>query len=345
MRVRRRWIYGLLGVALFLLSFGWVEIAKLADASARAGRGAAGPSEAAVYFESADPVGDDNGFGTYQYPTNLAFQPYHGLFDITGFKVWSEPDLPPGGPADAPLYFDTRFAKITNPWMAPEGFIHQNLRIFVDSVPNQGMLTLPQPGAYVTFNPRYAWDFCLKIVGWGSSQLIKAEQGKLVAYPLKATLLKDGLTIRANVATDLVGTPGSGWHYYVLVGSYDGFGEDFFRKVVKAPGEWVVGGGVADNLEPQVLDVLAPEKGAHNQVSQLRSFDPQTGKLAEVYPTGQDLAAGGLHRMLLWVVLAVLAGLLLIGMGLRKKPRNIAWFWVRIKKDVAAAETPPSAKA
>ena len=33
----------------------------------------------------ADPTGDDNGPGTYQYPTNSAFHP--GAFDLTGLQV------------------------------------------------------------------------------------------------------------------------------------------------------------------------------------------------------------------------------------------------------------------
>src|SRR5262249_6276860 len=35
-----------------------------------------------------DPTGDDNGPGTYQYPTDSAFQP--GAFDLTRFQVLSD---------------------------------------------------------------------------------------------------------------------------------------------------------------------------------------------------------------------------------------------------------------
>ena len=330
-RLRICWWFAVVSLLLF-----WSGAGIMPRVGALAPATATGDGAPTVYYQSTDPVGDDNGFGTYQYPTNLAFQPYHGLFDITGFKVWSEPG--------APLYFDTSFGKITNPWMAPEGFIHQNLRIFVDSIPDRGMTTLPQSGAYVTFNPRYAWDFCLKIVGWGSSQLIKVEQGKLVTYPLKVNLLTDGVTIRADVPVELAGTPGPHWHYYVIAGSYDGFGEDFFRKVVKAPGEWVVGGGVAENLEPQVMDILAPEKGAHSQSAQLRSFDAQTGKLAELYPVGQDLAFSGMNRLILWIALLLMAVVLFLGLWLRQKPRKIAWFWIRIPKGEAGPAPPPAPK-
>ena len=49
-----------------------------------------GATAVEVYFEMKDPVGDENGYGTYRYPSNVAFQPYQGLFDITEFKVWRE---------------------------------------------------------------------------------------------------------------------------------------------------------------------------------------------------------------------------------------------------------------
>jgi carbohydrate-binding DOMON domain-containing protein len=281
-----------------------------------------GAAEPGIYFQMKDPVGDEHGYGTYQYPSNIAFKPYQGLFDINEFKVWTD--------QKGQLYLDTTFGKITNPWMAPEGFIHQNLRIFIDSVPNQGMTGLYHQGAYVTFNPKYAWDVCLKIVGWGNSQLITAENGKLKYEPLRTEVMGDNRTIRATVKESDFGIPTPNWHYYVLVGSYDGFGEDFFRKVNQKPGEWVIGGGYDENIEPQVLDILAPERGPHSQAKQLHSFDPQTGKLAELYPVGKDVTG---FSFLGW--LGKCAAILLVG-GIvfifYQKPRRISWFWVKGKK-------------
>ncbi len=39
-------------------------------------------------LDVSDPAGDDNGPGTYQYPTDSAFQP--GAFDLTRFQVLSD---------------------------------------------------------------------------------------------------------------------------------------------------------------------------------------------------------------------------------------------------------------
>lgn len=282
-----------------------------------------GASLPEVYFQSEDPVGDEHGYGTYQYPGNIAFEPYEGLFDITGFKVWKD--------KAGEINFDTSFVKITNPWMAPEGFIHQNIRIFIDTTPGKGYNKLPKRGAYVEFASKYAWDICLKIVGWGNSQFLIYENGILKARPLATEVLGDNLTIRAKVPESLIGTPEKSWNYYVLVGSYDGFGEDFFRKVMKDSGQWVIGGGFNENIEPQVMDILAPKSGPHSQKNQLKSFDPESGKLALLYPVGQSKNTGTVILMTLKIlgIMALLGGL---GYLIYKKPQRISWFWVKNQK-------------
>jgi carbohydrate-binding DOMON domain-containing protein len=281
--------------------------------------GAAGPT---VFFQMKDPAGDEHGYGNYQYPTNIAFRPFKGLFDITEFKVWSEqPGL---------VYFDTTFQDNTNPWMAPEGFIHQNLRIFIDSVPEQGSASLPRRGAYVQFNPKHAWDIGLRIAGWGNSQLIFSDNGKYRHTSLKTEIMGDNRTIRATVPVSVIGTPDRSWRYYVLVGSYDGFGEDFFRRVMRSPGEWAIGGGSDQPVEPQVLDILAPDAGSQNR--QLTSYDPAGSRLAELQPVGPGLAAGRWGRWLLSLIgLAVLGAAAYYGWRRLRRTGNISWFWIRVR--------------
>lgn len=276
-----------------------------------------------VYFTMTDPAGDEHGYGTYQYPTNIAFQPYQGLFDMLQFQVQA-------GPGGA-VFFDTSFRKMTNPWAAPEGFIHQNLRIFIDTTPNQGAIVLPERGALVRFNPKYAWEICLKVVGWGNSQLITLANGALQVKPLKTELLGDGCTVRAEVPANIIGIPALNWHYYVLVGSYDGFGEDFFRKVAPKSGEWVIGGGIGKKLDPRVMDLLAPVKGKHSQDKQLHSFDPATDQLAELYPVGRDLKEFNLRPWILGVLFFLILGALIY--ILKRKNWSISWFWIKGDKN------------
>lgn len=281
-----------------------------------------GATTAEVYFEMKDPLGDEHGYGTYRYPSNVAFQPYQGLFDITEFKVWGEK---PGI-----IYFDTTFAKITNPWMAPEGFIHQNLRIMVDSIPERGETELPKKGAYVSFDPKYGWDFGLKVLGWGNSQVVLSDNGKLRYQPLKTEKLGDNRTIRASVPESVIGKPNRDWKYYVLVGSFDGFGEDFFRRVRKDHGEWVIGGGLDQTIEPQVMDILAFENGSQSQAKQLKSFDLNSSKPAVLYPVGHGFTG---FNLLVWLGiglgLLILGGLGYVIFRLSCKQQRIFWFWVK----------------
>lgn len=275
-----------------------------------------------VYFEMEDPVGDDYGYGSYQYPTNIAFQPYKGIFDIIGFKVWAE--------KEGMVYFDTRFATITNPWMAPEGFIHQNLGIYIDTTPKGGCVTPVKRGPNVVFHPKFGWEVCLKAVGWNNSQLITLENGVIKIRTLKTEVLGDGQTIRVSVPTERIGVPGKHWKYYVLVGSYDGFGEDFFRKVTVQPGAWVIGGGTGDGFEPRIMDILAPKRGKHRQEAQLKSFSAEMKKLAELYPVGPGNQGG--HGVLwLGILAAALAGT--GGYAIYRKPKGLSWFWVKIVKN------------
>ncbi len=275
-----------------------------------------------IYFEMKDPVGDDFGYGTYHYPSNIAFQPYQGLFDITMFRV-----LP--GKNDN-IYFDISFLKVTNPWAAPEGFIHQNIRIFIDTKPNQGLTVLPYRGANIKFNPKYAWEVCLRIIGWGNSQFLVLEKDYLKARVLDVKLLEDGQTIRASIPRKYTGNPLNNWRYYVLVGSYDGFGDDFFRKIAVKPGDWVIGGGIGNNLEPRIMDMLASKSGPYNQVKQLRSFDLNTGKIAMITPVGR-----GIGRISPWIWFAGIMILLLIiaiVYSVIKKSGHLTWFWVQPKE-------------
>ncbi|HBE78909.1 MAG TPA: hypothetical protein DDW65_14195, partial [Firmicutes bacterium] len=226
------------------------------------------------------------------------------------------------------VYFDTRFAKVTNPWVAPEGFIHQNLRIFINKQPNRGLTVLAYAGANVKFNPQYGWEVGLRIVGWGNSQLLTMiDQNTVKARPLRVELLADHQTIRAYVPEKLIGVPLKSWRYYVLVGSYDGFGEDFFRKVAPKSSEWVVGGSSGLAIEPRVLDILAPENGSHSQTRQLDSFDRKSGALAELYPVGAyGLNMDPITWLIIFIIIVCISGIIYL---LVKRPKYISWFWVR----------------
>ncbi|MGE5548912.1 MAG: glucodextranase DOMON-like domain-containing protein [Bacteroidota bacterium] len=252
-------------------------------------------------FRLLDPAGDDYGPGSYIYPKNHAFEPYHGLFDLRSFTVSSDVKS---------VRFDLTLADLRNPWSAPEGFSHQLLEVFIARGNGFGRTEPFAAGSFVRFAPEHPWDVMLKAAPWDSSELILlGPDGQPVKHGLQVGLAGPQ-TVRATVPVALLGAPERTWRYYVLVGSYDGFGEDNFRPVMAKAGEWHFGGGRNDAAEPQVIDILAPERGRFSQEKQLGSYDWTQKKLAVLQPVGPGYlpGMGGFP----WAIVAVLGCMLVI---------------------------------
>lgn len=274
-----------------------------------------------TYFQMADPIGDDNGPGGYIYPRNIAFEPYKGLFDLTDFRVWQE--------NAREVNFDVKIAKVTNPWMAPEGFIHPVVHIYIHTQPG-GEIIPATPGPNVCFAPEYGWQYCLVAAGWGNSRAYAMdESNEAIAAKLDARLLADDSTIRMTVPATLIGRPDRSWKYYVLVGSFDGFGPGFFRDVRRQEGEWNFGGGLGGKYEPRVIDILAPAQGRYSQENQLRQ-DPTKGATVVLYPVGDGLTSGFRWWPQLGLAFCIL--LLMAGIYWGWQRGRILIFWQSVDK-------------
>lgn len=264
----------------------------------------AGPVSAArddADFYLADPAGDDYGPGTYVYPKNKAFEPWRGLYDLRSFAVIA---------TAKEVRFDLALADLRNPWTAPEGFSHQLFEIYIHRGLGRGRTEPLAKGANVRFAPEYPWDVLLKAAPWDSSELvILGADGQPQKSPLQAGLA-GRQTVRLSVPLSVIGEPKPSWRYYVLVGSYDGFGEDNFRPIMAKAGEWHLGGGRDDGLEPQVIDLLAPERGRYSQEKQLGSYDPKTKQQAVLMPVGPGFlpGTGGFP----WMLVLIIGGLMIL---------------------------------
>lgn len=257
-----------------------------------------------VLFEMTDPVGDDHGPGSYTYPTNAQFEPFKGLFDLTSFKVMD------GG---KDVIFQLVFAEMTNPWNSPLGFSHPIINIYISQGREGGKTATHAEGAFVRFDPKHPWHFMVKAAGW-------PEYGQVV-YGADGSEHKAGVVVQGNpaaktvnifVSKDIIGDPkDKAWGYYVLIGSQDGYGPDHFRPVVEKSGEWTIGGGSELNIEPNVMDLLAPAEGRYTQEKQLGSYDLEKMTLATVYPVGVELEGGFLEAPALWAA----AGVMLLAAG------------------------------
>jgi carbohydrate-binding DOMON domain-containing protein len=79
-----------------------------------------------------DPAGDDNGPGTYVYPTNSVYLP--GIFDLTRLDVFVDGD-------DA-LFVAKIRGDVTNPW-GGDGISHQRFNVYLGSRTGGSVSALP----------------------------------------------------------------------------------------------------------------------------------------------------------------------------------------------------------
>jgi carbohydrate-binding DOMON domain-containing protein len=215
------------------------------------------PALAADKVSFKDPTGDDNGPGSYKYPTDTVYK--RGSFDLTDFTFEKK-----GTKADVSLGFNTG---LEDTWKTGNGFSVQMAFIFIDTdgKPGSGS-TESLPGLNVKFAPEFGWEKVIVLSPQGSAR-VKAEVGN------KAGAAKDNVLVpnrikgsgrKVNATVDLAGLEGdpSQWRFQVLVQSNEGFpsGNDLLtRKVNEYEGQHRFGGGNDGECDPHVMDLLAGE--------------------------------------------------------------------------------------
>lgn len=230
-----------------------------------------------VVFSMTDPVGDDVGPGDYIYPKHPSFDPHKSHLDLLAFRAINKGEV---------AWYELDFGLIKNPWQAPEGFFHQRVDIYIDSRDGYGRVLPANPGSNVTFAKEYPWDMWIRIAPWGGSKAYFLEKDdKLVERRGVEVGVTGDRTIRVIVPEEVLPLPKSTWRYYVLVGGYDGFGPDGYRVVTAGGGEWIFAGGTDNNIDPNVMDLLAPRGGKHSQEVQL-SYDLESKTGSILYPVG-----------------------------------------------------------
>lgn len=212
-----------------------------------------------------DPTRDDDGPGTFQYPTDPVYKP--GTFDITAFEVKRK---------GADLVFKvTVRSRITDPWDSRSwdgnGFSLQFAQVYVDQDHKEGSgFCEGLPGLNVKFKKESCWEKVVLISPQGRSRLKSEVRQKAPALAKgvvipRVTRVK-GKTLEAVVkARDLGGKPKKGWGWQVVMQSNEGYPDRndlLTRKVNEYAGKHRFGGGSDWNCDPQVIDMLAaPGKG------------------------------------------------------------------------------------
>ncbi len=204
-----------------------------------------------------DPIGDDDGPGTYIYPTDSAY--LRGSFDLTGLKVKQKGNK---------VTFEVGTNSVLqDPWRMGVGFAVQMVFVFVDTDGESGSgSTGSLPGLNVDFAPEAAWDRVV-ILSPQPSARVRDEVNQKVAEDLRPSVVVPnrtrgaGRTISATVSLDdLGGGDLTTWGYQVLMQSNEGFptATDLLtRKVNEYEGQHRFGGGNDGDCDPHVMDLLA----------------------------------------------------------------------------------------
>ncbi len=169
-----------------------------------------------------DPKGDDNGPGTYQYPTASDFHP--GAFDLTGFQVISD---------GTTVYLRTSLANLDPTFGAAFGA--QLLDVYVH---NPAASQTSTQAAYASRNytiaPSGAWSELVEAQGFAAPSWTNVQgSGVGTAYMLADQATK---TVTIALPEAQFGTPGPGWAFTVVLTGQDGFSPDLARAFTATPG-------------------------------------------------------------------------------------------------------------
>ncbi|MDY7227582.1 glucodextranase DOMON-like domain-containing protein [Hyalangium rubrum] len=202
-----------------------------------------------------DPSGDDNGPGTYKYPTDTVYK--KGSFDLTEFTAEKK-----GNKID---FTASLGANMEDPWRMGKGFATQMVFIFIDTDGKEGSgHTEGLPGLNIQFAPANGWEKVVILSPQEPARVKKEVETK--AASLKGDIIVPARTKGAGRKISgtvddptLQGDP-TQWLYQVVVQSNEGFpaGSDLMtRKVNEYEGQHRFGGGNDGECDPHVLDLLA----------------------------------------------------------------------------------------
>ena len=215
-----------------------------------------------------DPAGDDNGPGTYQYPTSDNFHP--GAFDLTRFQVLSD---------GTTAYLRATLANLDPTFGQTDGA--QLLDVYVH-VPGAASTSTQAPFASRNYSiaSSGAWSQRVEVQGFASPVWVNASGGSVGTASVLAVQSDKTITIALPEAQ--FGTPGSGWGFSVVLTGQDGFSPDQARAFTPTAGAFSFGvcapGGAAPicsvdpGTVPKAVDVITPAG-----VSQATELDPTLG--------------------------------------------------------------------
>jgi glucoamylase len=223
-------------------------------------------------LDSPDPTGDDNGPGTYQYPTDSSFT--RGSFDLNGLRVNED---------GTNVYIQVSIAKLVPTF--GNNFGAQLLDVYVR---NPGAANTSTAAAYPQLNyaiaSNSAWSERLEAQGFASPIWVGASGASLGTTVLVVD--EPSQTATLIVPQSVFGTVGNGWVFTVALTGQNGFNSYQARDFTQPAGGFTFGvcpaGDTTDaicafdpNKVPKVVDTVTPPG-----VSQATELDPTHGSVA-----------------------------------------------------------------
>ena len=201
-----------------------------------------------------DPSGDDNGPGTYQYPTSGDFQP--GAFDLTRFQVLSD---------GTTAYLRATLRNLDPTFGQTDGA--QLLDVYVH-VPGAASTSTAAafPSRNYAIAPSGAWSQRVEVQGFAAPAWVNASGGSVGTA--SALAIQADRTITIALPEAQFGTPTSGWGFSVVLTGQDGFSSDQARGFAATAQPFLFGVCVPDGTAPvcsadpgtvpKAVDVITP---------------------------------------------------------------------------------------
>jgi len=228
-----------------------------------------------LVFSKTDPSGDDNGPGTYAYPTATDFHP--GAYDLQQFQVYDS--------GTDSVTFRVQTVDLSPTFGSPLGA--QLVDVYINNTAGGTTSTAASfPGRNYAIDAGSAWNRLIEVQGFGQRFVDAGPNGgtTMGSVQIRANSLSRFITFTVSKSA-LGGTPASGWSFAVVLTGQDGFSPDQARGFAATAQPFQFGACTPaaitannpicshdPNTLPKAVDILTP-----GTVSQADELNPTLG--------------------------------------------------------------------
>jgi alpha-amylase/alpha-mannosidase (GH57 family) len=219
-------------------------------------------------LEVVDPGGDDNGPGSYTYPTDGVFG--GGAFDLTSFSVgYDEENI---------VFKLTVAGPVENVWGSPNGLSVQTIDIYIDQNGPETGARLLLPGRNAALSKEFAWDYAIWVEGWVPGIYVPGAEAPEQVDVQWTVLVDPGQSkVTVKVPKELLGSDPENWAYAAVLLGQEGYpatGVWRVRDVEATAKQWRFGGGPADTNHTRIVDLAWPAGAGLSQAEILGTYPP-----------------------------------------------------------------------